>query len=150
MLLLPVDTVDHTILLSKLQAHGIQGSTNQWFCSYLKDRTQKRVVNCDKLSKMFLRCSVPQGTILRPLLFLPLYINDLPFFSPAFPAKDVLILIWRKFVCGSVTKLTLNMTKVESLLISCRQRLSSTADPFPFRAIPFGLFLSTTELLLSN
>ena len=30
------DTVDHSILLSKLQAYGIQGSTNQWFCSYLK------------------------------------------------------------------------------------------------------------------
>jgi len=32
------DTVDHSILLSKLQAYGIQGSTNQWFCSCLENR----------------------------------------------------------------------------------------------------------------
>jgi len=32
------------ILLSKLQAYGIQGSTNQWFCSYLKNRTQTCLV----------------------------------------------------------------------------------------------------------
>ena len=35
------DKVDHTTLLSKLQAYGIQGSINQWFCSYLKNRSQK-------------------------------------------------------------------------------------------------------------
>ena len=34
------DAVDHSILLSKLQAYGIQGYTNQWSCSYLKNRTQ--------------------------------------------------------------------------------------------------------------
>ena len=47
------DIVDHNILLSKLQAYGIQGSTNQWFWSYLKNRTQTCLVNGNKSSKMF-------------------------------------------------------------------------------------------------
>ena len=58
-----IDTVDHNILLSKLQAYGIQGSTNQWFCSYLKNRTQMCLVNGNKSPKMLLRCGVPQGKI---------------------------------------------------------------------------------------
>ena len=48
-------TVDHTILLSKLQAYGIQGSTNQWFCSNFKNRTQTCLVNGNKSPKMFLQ-----------------------------------------------------------------------------------------------
>ena len=32
------DTVDHNILLRKLDYYGIRGITNEWFCSYLKKR----------------------------------------------------------------------------------------------------------------
>ena len=67
------DTVDHSILLSKSQAYGIQGSTNQWFCSYLKNRTQTCLVKGNKSSKMFLRCGVPQGTILGPFFISIIY-----------------------------------------------------------------------------
>ena len=42
------DTVNHAILLSKLQAYGIRDSANQWFCSYLRNRMQTSLVNCNK------------------------------------------------------------------------------------------------------
>ena len=41
------DTMDHNILLSKLQFYGI----NKWFSSYLKRRTQTCLVNCNKSSE---------------------------------------------------------------------------------------------------
>ena len=71
------DTVDHEILVSKLNAYGIRHGANDWFKSYLSDRTQKSLVNGFLSEDRFISCGVPQGTILGPLLFL-LYINDLP------------------------------------------------------------------------
>ena len=63
------DTVDHEILLSKLNFYGINGIAHHWFQSYLEDRTQMRSINGLFSSSCFLSCGVPQGTILGPLLF---------------------------------------------------------------------------------
>ena len=71
------DTVDHDILLSKINLYGIQGTALDWFKSYLTNRTQRCLVNGSLSRICSLQCGVPQGTILAPLLFL-IYINDLP------------------------------------------------------------------------
>ena len=71
------DTVDHGILLSKLNFYGFTKATSNWFKSYLNQRNQKCFVNGHLSGAQSLRCGIPQGTILGPLLFL-IYINDLP------------------------------------------------------------------------
>jgi hypothetical protein len=138
------DTVDHTILLSKLSVYGFGGSTGNWFGSYLHDRNQKCYVNGHLSSHRLLPCGIPQGTILGPLLFL-IYINDLPncltHSPPRMYADDTNL----SFASNNVddidyklnqdldnvnkwliaNKLTLNQSKTEFMLIGSRQKLNT-------------------------
>lgn len=70
------DKVDHLILLNKIAFNGIRGNLLRWFSSYIKNRTQKVVVNGHQSDAVHITSGVPQGSILGPLLFI-LYINDI-------------------------------------------------------------------------
>ena len=71
------DTVDHSILMSKLRAIGADKLTVKWFTSYLSGRKQFVDVDGTYSGEDDVRCGVPQGSILGPLLF-TIYVNDMP------------------------------------------------------------------------
>ncbi|XP_070582622.1 LOW QUALITY PROTEIN: uncharacterized protein [Erythrolamprus reginae] len=63
------DTIDHGILLRRLEGLGVGGTVLQWFSSYLSGRSQSVLVGGQRSTPRFLPCGVPQGSVLSPLLF---------------------------------------------------------------------------------
>ena len=138
------DTVDHGVLLMKLEAIGRDADGLRWLRSYLSDRTQLVDVHGTCSSFANVTCGVPHGSILGPLLFL-IYVNDM---SGAINEKillyadDTAILICDKHAntiearLGTAletvsvwlinNKLSLHLGKTESILFGMKRKLSNS------------------------
>ncbi|MCU7801520.1 MAG: reverse transcriptase family protein [gamma proteobacterium symbiont of Lucinoma myriamae] len=140
------DTVDHSILLMKLEALGLSQDIVRWFRSYLSDRQQLVDVSGMFSSSAEIRCGVPQGSILGPLLFL-IYVNDMSGVVSnklLLYADDSAILVADKDVSSIETslqkeleiisdwlidnKLSLHLGKTESVLFGSKPRLRSKSN----------------------
>ena len=157
------DTVDHQILLSKLELYGIKGQAINLLKSYLTNRKQKCQIRNSFSSERLIKCGVPQGSILGPLLFL-LYINDLPYclsktkprlfaddtnltasansMTDLEPAVNSDLENLRKWLIAN--KLSLNVPKTEFILICSKSMINNISNSHP------NVFIENKQIILLN
>lgn len=108
------DTLDHSILLTKLKHYGINGIAHDLVRSYLTNRFQYIEFNNTQSKLLPIKTGVPQGSILGPLLFI-IYVNDLSnvsnIFYPIIYADDTTLITTLKTI-----KLYNNSSNIDTVL----------------------------------
>ena len=126
------DTVNHKILLNKLEQYGLRGVANDLMKSYLTNRKQFISGNGFSSSLLGINIGVPQGSVLGPILFL-IYINDLSscsnFVTTLYADDSVLTLSHKNIYCLQ-NILNCELPKINSWLKS--NQLSLNVDKTHF------------------
>ena len=163
------DTVDHGILIMKLNCYGIEGINSRWCSNYLKDRAQRTLANGVVSSSEVITCGVPQGSVLGPLFFI-LYVNDMQHAVKGahlqLYADDTVIHVTDKDSKGAVTKLqpalnrfskwctanklTLNASKTKLMIFGTRSKIKKAKNSVvrvgdtPLQIVPTYKYLGVT------
>ena len=139
------DTVNHQILLNTLNLYGFRGIINNWFESFLCNRSQTLEINKQLSDAALISNGVPQGSVLGLLLFL-LYTNDIHTYSDAFNfyffADDTNILYANKNLRSLEPTLNSELKKLYLWLVSNKLTLNTKK--------PILLFLILTRSLLTT
>ena len=159
------ETVSHEILLKKLECIGVTGISGQWFSNYLSGRTQYIHYADQNSSPLNIPMSIPQGSILGPVLFC-VYINDivnsLKMANITLFADDTCVYYAHKNIDTlintlnseltllndwfSVNKLTLNLSKSHYVIFSRRNYNIAGITQLRINNIPLSLVNSTLFL----
>ena len=151
------DTVNHAILIKKLQKVGIRGLPCRWLTSYLNNRCQVTLANDTTSTLRPITCGVPQGSVLGPLLFL-VYINDIfsvvtkanirlyaddtvIYMSDADPGNASSLLqedLIRLTEWCALNKLSINERKTKAMIFGTKHKISSQNGD--------GLFINKTSM----
>ena len=122
------DTVNHDLLLTKLEKYGIRGNFPALIKSYLTNRRQAVCINKTYSSQQLITCGVSQGSILGPLHF-SINVNDLPKasqFATCSYADDTALMLSRKNLNKLNKNVNSELLKVENWLNSNKLSLNYT------------------------
>ena len=123
------DTVNHKILLDKMEVYGIRGPVLRWFESYLSGRSQRVLIGSSFSSIQQITIGIPQGSVLGGLLF-SIYINDLPGISDVLHcvlfADDTCVTLAENDYNTLINKFNTELEKITSWLACNRLSLNVT------------------------
>ena len=147
------DTVNHSILLRKLDHHGIRGVPLELFKSYLSNRKQYTCVNGSKSQELLIEIGVPQGSVLGPLLFL-LYINDLPYASVLLTklfADDTCLVFSAKTIDQLQIVINSEMLKIHNWMVSNKLSINYSKTKYMLfhrqrNQHPFSLYINNKRI----